>query len=114
MVFLTTVLWLRNPVIFCYFRIQEVLKHAQHFRRRKNRCYLMAIRAVTRTFMMCTGTRKLKKLNPRTLSAARPSHPGAPVLTHVQRVAPGCLLVEEAFRVFVETCNSVPVAFSEH
>ncbi|GAB1289346.1 39S ribosomal protein L20, mitochondrial [Apodemus speciosus] len=39
MVFLTTRLWLRNRLTDRYWRVQEVLKHARHFRGRKNRCY---------------------------------------------------------------------------
>uniref|UniRef100_A0A8D2HZE8 Mitochondrial ribosomal protein L20 n=1 Tax=Urocitellus parryii TaxID=9999 RepID=A0A8D2HZE8_UROPR len=61
MVFLTTRLWLRNRVTDRYFRVQEVLKHARHFRGRKNRCYRLAVRAVTRAFVKCTRARRLKK-----------------------------------------------------
>ncbi|XP_049733565.1 39S ribosomal protein L20, mitochondrial isoform X2 [Elephas maximus indicus] len=67
MVFLTTQLWLRNRLTDRYWRVQEVLKHAQHFRGRKNRCYRLAIRAVTRAFVKCTKARGLKKRNMRTL-----------------------------------------------
>ncbi|XP_060055840.1 large ribosomal subunit protein bL20m isoform X2 [Erinaceus europaeus] len=67
MVFLTAQLWLRNRVTDRYWRIQEVLKHARHFRGRKNRCYRLAVRAVTRAFVNCTKARKLKKRNLRTL-----------------------------------------------
>uniref|UniRef100_A0A8C2VLF2 Mitochondrial ribosomal protein L20 n=1 Tax=Chinchilla lanigera TaxID=34839 RepID=A0A8C2VLF2_CHILA len=63
MVFLTTWLWLRNRVSDRYFRIQDVRKHALHFRGRKNRCYL----AVTRAFVKCTRAGKLKRRNLRTL-----------------------------------------------
>uniref|UniRef100_A0A8C8TAJ3 39S ribosomal protein L20, mitochondrial n=1 Tax=Peromyscus maniculatus bairdii TaxID=230844 RepID=A0A8C8TAJ3_PERMB len=35
MVFLTTQLWLRNRLTDRFWRVQEVLKHAQHFRGRK-------------------------------------------------------------------------------
>ncbi|XP_005404278.1 PREDICTED: 39S ribosomal protein L20, mitochondrial isoform X2 [Chinchilla lanigera] len=66
MVFLTTRLWLRNRVTDRYFRIQEVLKHARHFRGRKNRCYRLAVRAVTRAFVKCTRARKLRKRSLRT------------------------------------------------
>ncbi|KAI6052271.1 large ribosomal subunit protein bL20m [Marmota monax] len=67
MVFLTTRLWLRNRVTDRYFRVQEVLKHARHFRGRKNRCYRLAVRAVTRAFVKCTRARRLKKRILRTL-----------------------------------------------
>uniref|UniRef100_A0A8C5ZZW1 Uncharacterized protein n=1 Tax=Marmota marmota marmota TaxID=9994 RepID=A0A8C5ZZW1_MARMA len=69
MVFLTTRLWLRNRVTDRYFRVQEVLKHARHFRGRKNRCYRLAVRAVTRAFVKCTRARRLKKRILRTVSA---------------------------------------------
>uniref|UniRef100_A0A2K6EI61 Large ribosomal subunit protein bL20m n=1 Tax=Propithecus coquereli TaxID=379532 RepID=A0A2K6EI61_PROCO len=61
MVFLTAQLWLWSR------RIQEVLKHARHFRGRKNRCYRLAVRAVIRAFVKCTKARRLKKRNMRTL-----------------------------------------------
>lgn len=67
MVFLTTRLWLRNRLTDRYCRVREVLKHAQHFRGRKNRCYRLAVRAVTRAFVKCTQARRLKKRNLRTL-----------------------------------------------
>ncbi|XP_076422007.1 large ribosomal subunit protein bL20m isoform X2 [Peromyscus maniculatus bairdii] len=67
MVFLTTRLWLRNRLTDRYCRVWEVLKHAQHFRGRKNRCYRLAVRAVTRAFVKCTQARRLKKRNLRTL-----------------------------------------------
>lgn len=41
---------------------------SQHFRGRKNRCYRLAVRAVTRAFVKCTKARKLKKRNLRTVS----------------------------------------------
>nr|XP_021523154.1 39S ribosomal protein L20, mitochondrial isoform X2 [Aotus nancymaae] len=49
------------------WRIQEVLKHAKHFRGRKNRCYRLAVRAVTRAFVKCSQSRFLKKRIMRTL-----------------------------------------------
>ncbi|XP_006164230.2 39S ribosomal protein L20, mitochondrial [Tupaia chinensis] len=67
MVFLTAQLWLRNRLTDRYWRVQEVLKHARHFRGRKNRCYKLAIRAVTRAYVKCTKARRLKKRNMRTL-----------------------------------------------
>ncbi|KAL4844203.1 hypothetical protein H8958_008254 [Nasalis larvatus] len=67
MVFLTAQLWLRNRVPDRYIRIQEGLKHARHFRGRKNRCYRLAVRAVIPAFVKCTKARYLKKKNMRTL-----------------------------------------------
>ncbi|XP_004709832.1 39S ribosomal protein L20, mitochondrial [Echinops telfairi] len=67
MVFLSAQLWLRNRITDRYWRIQEVLKHARHFRGRKNRCYRLAIRAVIRAFVKCTKARKVKKRTMRTL-----------------------------------------------
>ncbi|XP_036856003.1 large ribosomal subunit protein bL20m isoform X2 [Manis javanica] len=61
MVFLTAQLLLRNRVTDRYWRVQEVLQHARHFRGRKNRCYRLAVRAVTRAFVKCTRARRLKK-----------------------------------------------------
>eukprot|EP00069_Balaena_mysticetus_P016730 bmy_10032T0 len=71
MVFLTAQLWLRNRITDRYWRVQEVLKHARHFRGRKNRCYRLAVRAVTRAFVQCTRARRLKKRNLRTLWISR-------------------------------------------
>ncbi|XP_059751854.1 large ribosomal subunit protein bL20m isoform X2 [Balaenoptera ricei] len=71
MVFLTAQLWLRNRVSDRYWRVQEVLKHARHFRGRKNRCYRLAVRAVTRAFVQCTRARRLKKRNLRMLWISR-------------------------------------------
>ncbi|KAF6110176.1 mitochondrial ribosomal protein L20 [Phyllostomus discolor] len=67
MVFLSAQLWLRSRVTDRYWRVQEVLKHARHFRGRKNRCYRLAVRAVMRAFVKCTKARRLKKRNLRTL-----------------------------------------------
>ncbi|KAK1340604.1 hypothetical protein QTO34_019175 [Cnephaeus nilssonii] len=61
MVFLTTQLWLRSRVTDRYWRVQEVLKHARHFRGRKNRCYRLAVRAVIRAFVKCTKARRQKR-----------------------------------------------------
>ncbi|XP_057161306.1 39S ribosomal protein L20, mitochondrial isoform X1 [Ursus arctos] len=69
MVFLTAQLWLRSRLTDRYWRVQEVLQHARHFRGRKNRCYRLAVRAVTRAFVKCTKARRLKKRNMRTVSA---------------------------------------------
>ncbi|XP_057574390.1 39S ribosomal protein L20, mitochondrial [Hippopotamus amphibius kiboko] len=67
MVFLTAQLWLRSRVTDRYWRVQEVLKHARHFRGRKNRCYRLAVRAVTRAFVQCTRARRRRKRSLRTL-----------------------------------------------
>uniref|UniRef100_A0A5F7ZBY6 Mitochondrial ribosomal protein L20 n=1 Tax=Macaca mulatta TaxID=9544 RepID=A0A5F7ZBY6_MACMU len=90
MVFLTAQLWLRNRVTDRYFRIQEVLKHARHFRGRKNRCYSLAVRAVIRAFVKCTKARYLKKKNMRTVSVD-PGHRPARALA-----APASLLRDPA------------------
>ncbi|ELR61357.1 39S ribosomal protein L20, mitochondrial [Bos mutus] len=62
MVFLSAPLWLRNRITDRYWRVQEVLKHARHFRGRKNRCYRLAVRAVTRAFGR--GTRARRRRGP--------------------------------------------------
>ncbi|XP_062046263.1 large ribosomal subunit protein bL20m [Lepus europaeus] len=67
MVFLTAQLWLRSRLTDRCWRVQEVLQHARHFRGRKNRCYRLAVRAVTRAFVKCTQARRLKKRTMRTL-----------------------------------------------
>ncbi|XP_046517118.1 39S ribosomal protein L20, mitochondrial [Equus quagga] len=67
MVFLTVPLWLRSRLTDRYWRVQEVLRHARHFRGRKNRCYRLAVRAVTRAFVKCTRARRLKRRSMRTL-----------------------------------------------
>ncbi|XP_030184109.1 39S ribosomal protein L20, mitochondrial isoform X2 [Lynx canadensis] len=66
MVFLGAPLWLRSRLTDRYWRVREVLQHARHFRGRKNRCYRLAVRAVTRAFVKCTKARRLKKRNMRT------------------------------------------------
>ncbi|KAG8505514.1 39S ribosomal protein L20, mitochondrial [Galemys pyrenaicus] len=71
MVFLTAQLWLRNRLTDRYWRVQEVLRHARHFRGRKSRCYRLAVRAVTRAFVKCTRARRLKKRTMRTLWISR-------------------------------------------
>ncbi|XP_032979033.1 39S ribosomal protein L20, mitochondrial-like [Rhinolophus ferrumequinum] len=63
---LTAQLWLRSRLTRRCWRVQEVPKHARHFRGRKNRCDRLAVRAVTRAFVKCTKARRLKK-NVRTL-----------------------------------------------
>ncbi|XP_068394767.1 large ribosomal subunit protein bL20m isoform X1 [Eschrichtius robustus] len=86
MVFLTAQLWLRNRVTDRYWRVQEVLKHARHFRGRKNRCYRLAVRAVTRAFVQCTRARRLKKRNLRMMHAELPQ-PGFPCSAQISRCA---------------------------
>ncbi|XP_059807988.1 39S ribosomal protein L20, mitochondrial [Hypanus sabinus] len=71
MVFLTLSRWIRSRGPDRYWRVQEVLKHARHFRGRKNRCYSLALRAVRRAFLYSTKARKLKKRNMRTLWISR-------------------------------------------
>ncbi|XP_029434493.1 39S ribosomal protein L20, mitochondrial [Rhinatrema bivittatum] len=61
MVFLSLARWVRNRGPDRYWRVQEVLKHARHFRGRKNRCFSLAIRAVHRAFVYATKARKAKK-----------------------------------------------------
>ncbi|CAN2388204.1 ribosomal protein L20 [Pristimantis euphronides] len=67
MVFLSLSRWVRSRGPDHYWRAQEVLKHARHFRGRKNRCFSMAIRAVRRAFVYSTKARKAKKRIMRTL-----------------------------------------------
>merc|ERR1712131_349301 len=71
-----------------YWKVQELLKHARHFRGRKNRCYRLAVKAVTRAFVYCTKARALKKYNMRVLwrsriaAASREHGMKYPVLIH--------------------------------
>ncbi|KAF6736492.1 39S ribosomal protein L20, mitochondrial [Oryzias melastigma] len=71
MVFLTLPLWIRNRGPDRFWKVQDLLKHARHFRGRKNRCYSLAVRAVRRAFVYATKSRKLKKRNMRTLWISR-------------------------------------------
>lgn len=71
MVFLTLSYWIRNRGPDRYWKVQELLKHARHFRGRKNRCYKLAVRNVRRAFVYATKGRKLKKRNMRTLWISR-------------------------------------------
>ncbi|XP_061909235.1 39S ribosomal protein L20, mitochondrial [Entelurus aequoreus] len=71
MVFLSCTLWARSRGPDRYWKVQELLKHARHFRGRKNRCYSLAVRAVRRAFVYATKGRKLKKRNIRTLWITR-------------------------------------------
>ncbi|XP_034975328.1 large ribosomal subunit protein bL20m [Zootoca vivipara] len=71
MVFLTASLWVRTRLTDRFWRRQEVLKHARHFRGRKNRCYSLAVRAVQRAFMYATKARQRKKKDMRMLWQTR-------------------------------------------
>ncbi|KAF7239315.1 Cyclin-L1 [Varanus komodoensis] len=67
MVFLSPRLWIRSRLRDRFWRKQEVLQHARHFRGRKNRCYSLAVRAVRRAFVYATIARRLKKREMRLL-----------------------------------------------
>lgn len=71
MVFLSLPCWIRSRGPDRFWKVQEVLKHARHFRGRKNRCYSLAVRAVRRAFVYATKGRMLKKRNMRTLWITR-------------------------------------------
>ncbi|XP_068171874.1 large ribosomal subunit protein bL20m [Antennarius striatus] len=71
MVFLTAACWIRNRGPDRYWKVQELLKHARHFRGRKNRCYSLAVRAVRRAFVYATKARALKKRDMRKLWITR-------------------------------------------
>ncbi|XP_037234753.1 39S ribosomal protein L20, mitochondrial isoform X2 [Falco biarmicus] len=61
MVLLSAPRWLRSRLTDRFWRVQEVLKYARHFRGRKNRCYSLAIRSVRRAFVKSTKARREKK-----------------------------------------------------
>ncbi|KAM9031404.1 large ribosomal subunit protein bL20m [Sarcophilus harrisii] len=67
MVLLTAPLRVRARLTDRYWRVQDLLQYARHFRGRKNRCYRLAVRAVNRAFVKCTNSRRLKKKTMRTL-----------------------------------------------
>lgn len=71
MVFLSLSCWIRSRGPDRYWKVQEVLKHARHFRGRKNRCYSLAVKAVRRAFVYATKARRLKKRNMRSLWITR-------------------------------------------
>ncbi|KAE8592965.1 hypothetical protein XENTR_v10018929 [Xenopus tropicalis] len=71
MVFLSLSRWVRSRGPDRYWRVQEVLKHARHFRGRKNRCFSLAVRAVRRAFVYSTKARKAKKRIMRALWVSR-------------------------------------------
>lgn len=88
MVFLTLSNWIRSRGPDRYWKVQEVLKNARHFRGRKNRCYSLAVRAVRRAFVYATKARKAKRRNMRSLwisriaAASREHGMKYPVLMH--------------------------------
>ncbi|KAM6313055.1 cyclin-L1 isoform 4-T4 [Podargus strigoides] len=61
MVLLSAPRWLRSRLTDRFWRVQEVLKYARHFRGRKNRCYKLAVRSVRRAFVKSTKARREKK-----------------------------------------------------
>ncbi|XP_041836655.1 39S ribosomal protein L20, mitochondrial [Melanotaenia boesemani] len=71
MVFLTLPCWIRSRGPDRFWKVQELLQHARHFRGRKNRCYSLAVRAVRRAFVYATKARQLKKRNMRRLWISR-------------------------------------------
>uniref|UniRef100_A0A8D0LBN2 Large ribosomal subunit protein bL20m n=1 Tax=Sphenodon punctatus TaxID=8508 RepID=A0A8D0LBN2_SPHPU len=71
MVFLSAPCWIRVRLGDRFWRKQEVLQYARHFRGRKNRCYSLAIRAVRRAFVRATKARQQKKRDMRTLWITR-------------------------------------------
>ncbi|KAM4740861.1 large ribosomal subunit protein bL20m [Anableps anableps] len=71
MVFLTLSCWIRSRGPDRFWKVQELLKHARHFRGRKSRCYKLAVLAVRRAFVYSTKARKSKKRNMRTLWITR-------------------------------------------
>ncbi|CAM4662958.1 hypothetical protein PO909_027850 [Leuciscus waleckii] len=71
MVFLTLSCWTRNRGPDRYWKVQELLKNARHFRGRKNRCYSLAVRAVRRAFIYASKARKAKRRSMRQLWISR-------------------------------------------
>ncbi|XP_054857645.1 39S ribosomal protein L20, mitochondrial [Eublepharis macularius] len=71
MVFLSPSLWIRSRLTDRFWRKQEVLQYARHFRGRKNRCYSLAVRVVRRAFVYATNARSLRKRDMRTLWITR-------------------------------------------
>ncbi|XP_063797942.1 large ribosomal subunit protein bL20m [Pseudophryne corroboree] len=71
MVFLSLSRWVRSRGPDRYWRVQEVLKHARHFRGRKNRCFSLAVRAVRRAFVYSTKARRARQHIMRTLWITR-------------------------------------------
>ncbi|XP_017681170.1 PREDICTED: 39S ribosomal protein L20, mitochondrial [Lepidothrix coronata] len=61
MVVLSAARWIRSRLTDRFWRKQEVLKYARHFRGRKNRCYKLAVRSVRRAFVKSTKARAEKK-----------------------------------------------------
>ncbi|MEE6483969.1 hypothetical protein FKM82_013707 [Ascaphus truei] len=71
MVFLSLSRWVRSRGPDRYWRVQDVLKHARHFRGRRNRCFSLAVRSVRRAFVSSTKARQAKKGFLRTLWISR-------------------------------------------
>lgn len=71
MVFLTLSCWIRNRGPDRYWKVQELLKNARHFRGRKSRCYSLAVRAVRRAFVYASKARKAKRRSMRQLWITR-------------------------------------------
>ncbi|XP_010773597.1 large ribosomal subunit protein bL20m [Notothenia coriiceps] len=88
MVFLSLSCWIRSRGPDRYWKVQEIVKNAKHFRGRKNRCYKLAVKAVRRAFVYATKGRRLKKRYMRTLwisriaAASREHGMKYPVLMH--------------------------------
>uniref|UniRef100_A0A8C4NE62 Large ribosomal subunit protein bL20m n=1 Tax=Eptatretus burgeri TaxID=7764 RepID=A0A8C4NE62_EPTBU len=68
MVLLSLALLMRNRGPDRFWKHQELLKHARHFRGRKNRCYSLAIRTVRRAWRYATIGRHLKKKDMRQIN----------------------------------------------
>ncbi|NXT74857.1 RM20 protein, partial [Zapornia atra] len=71
MVLLSAQRWVRSRLTDRFWRVQEVLKYARHFRGRKNRCYKLAVRNVRRAFVKATKARREKKRSLRALWITR-------------------------------------------
>ncbi|KAM8927037.1 large ribosomal subunit protein bL20m [Pelodytes ibericus] len=71
MVFLSLSRWVRSRGPDRYWKVQDIVKHARHFRGRKNRCYSLAVLAVRRAFVYSTKARRAKKSIMRTLWISR-------------------------------------------
>ncbi|KAI4826392.1 large ribosomal subunit protein bL20m [Pseudochaenichthys georgianus] len=88
MVFLSLSCWIRSRGPDRYWKVQDIVKNAKHFRGRKNRCYKLAVKAVRRAFVYATKGRRLKKRYMRTLwisriaAASREHGMKYPVLMH--------------------------------
>uniref|UniRef100_A0A3Q3N3T9 Mitochondrial ribosomal protein L20 n=1 Tax=Labrus bergylta TaxID=56723 RepID=A0A3Q3N3T9_9LABR len=108
MVFLSLSCWIRSRGPDRYWKVQEVLKHARHFRGRKNRCYSLAVRAVRRALVYATKSRKLKKRNMRTLWITRIA---AASREHGMKYPTLCLSVQLNRRVICDLAVTEPRSF---